>query len=527
MYTQHFGLTDAPFTIAPNPQYLYMSKRHRDALAHLLYGVNSDGGFILLTGEVGTGKTTLCRCLLEQVSADVETAFVLNPRVTANELLETICDEFSIAYPDNASLKILVDSLNDFLLNCHQEHRKAVLIIDEAQNLSRDLLEQLRLLTNLETNERKLLQIVLLGQPELLDMLAEQNLRQFSQRITARYHLEALNQPETMEYVRHRLTVADGDPSIFSNSALKKVYQLSSGIPRVINLICDRALLGAYAEDRKLVNSAIVNKAATEVLGAFRTRSHKQLGLATLLIFVSAIGIWASIEFGKPKLPDFPVPVVTTITSQSDPETAQLTVPAAAFQPVAGHDNITAAYHDLFAVWGTAFEDKQANPCDLASTIGLKCHQQQTPASELANLNRPAIITIDNQFFTLSSINDGRFTLIAGDKQVELAEDEFSARYSGDITLFWRMPPAYESPLKIKDTGAAVDWLAVQLSVIEGIEPELQTGFVYSESMEAKVRNFQVSVGILPNGIVDPLTWIHINNVEAISIPTLLHRDRS
>ena len=252
MYTEHFGLTEAPFSIAPNPQYLFMSRRHKDALAHLLYGIQSGGGFVLLTGEVGTGKTTLCRCLLEQIPEDVETAFVLNPLAgRGRALLATICDEFGISYANKASLKKLVDLLNAYLMETHSNHRKAVLIIDEAQNLSFELLEQLRLLTNLETNERKLLQIILLGQPELLEMLEDRQLRQLSQRIVARFHLEALNSSETEAYIVHRLAIAHGEPELFKRSAIKKIYRISAGIPRIINLICDRALLGTYAEHKR------------------------------------------------------------------------------------------------------------------------------------------------------------------------------------------------------------------------------------------------------------------------------------
>ena len=275
MYKHYFGLQDSPFSIAPNPQYLYMSTRHREALAHLLYGVKSDGGFILLTGEVGTGKTTVCRCLLAQIPSDVDIAMVLNPKQTALELLATICDEFNINYGTEASIKTLVDKLNLFLLDSHQAGRKAILIIDEAQNLAVDVLEQLRLLTNLETNQRKLLQIILLGQPELLSLLGQQELRQLSQRVTARFHLDALNSREVAEYIQHRITVAGGNQPLFTTASVRRIYRISGGIPRLINLICDRALLGAYVENQPRVNPAIVTKAAQEVLGQSDSRTSK------------------------------------------------------------------------------------------------------------------------------------------------------------------------------------------------------------------------------------------------------------
>ena len=262
MYNQYFGLRDSPFSIAPNPIFLYMSERHREALAHLLYGVRSQGGFILLTGEVGTGKTTVCRCLLEQLPEDVDVAFIINPKLSVDELLETICDEFHLVYEKNASRKLLVDAINDFLLESHRQNRRTVLIIDEAQNLAVDVLEQLRLLTNLETNERKLLQIILLGQPELQQLLAKQELRQLSQRVTARFHLQALSRAEVAEYVYHRLEVAGCKSELFPQAVINRIYRISEGIPRVINLICDRALLGAYSENKSQVSLSILTKSA-------------------------------------------------------------------------------------------------------------------------------------------------------------------------------------------------------------------------------------------------------------------------
>ena len=248
IYNDYFGLKESPFSIAPNPQYLYMSDRHREALAHLMYGIQGDGAFILLSGEVGTGKTTICRCLLEQIPNQVDTAFILNPKLTAAELLAAACDDLKIDYPENASIKVLTDQINAYLLEAHARDRRTVLIIDEAQNLSIEVLEQLRLLTNLETNQRKLLQIILLGQPELLGLLSRPELRQLSQRITARFYLDALNRDEISAYIKHRLVVAGAKGTFFPKPAIDRIYKISQGIPRIINLICDRSLLGTYSE---------------------------------------------------------------------------------------------------------------------------------------------------------------------------------------------------------------------------------------------------------------------------------------
>src|SRR6516162_8960782 len=267
MYLSFFGLNEKPFAITPDPRYLYLSERHAEALAHLLYGINEAGGFVQLTGEVGTGKTTIVRSLLAQTPKNAEIALILNPKMTAPEFLLTICEELGIGVPDSAlgSLKDLVDILSEYLLRAHAAGQRVVLVVDEAQNLSPEVLEQVRLLTNLETNTQKLLQIILIGQPELRELLARNELRQLAQRITGRYHLNPLTRDETVAYARHRLRVAGATNDIFTGGALSEVYRLSGGVPRVINVICDRALLGAYTQDRHRVTGALVRRGAQEV----------------------------------------------------------------------------------------------------------------------------------------------------------------------------------------------------------------------------------------------------------------------
>ena len=270
MYAQFFGLTQAPFSIAPDPRYLFMSERHREALAHLLYGLQGGGGFVLLSGEIGAGKTTVCRCFLEQVPANCNVAYIFNPKLTVTELLQSICAEFHIPLPavGPATVKDYLDPLNTFLLRTHALGQNNLLVIDEAQLLSAQVLEQLRLLTNLETSERKLLQIVLIGQPELRQLLARPELEQLAQRVIARFHLEALSAVETAQYIAHRLAVAGRSAaSPFDARALRLIYRRSRGVPRRINLLCDRALLGAYASGRAIVDRAIVKQAASEVFG--------------------------------------------------------------------------------------------------------------------------------------------------------------------------------------------------------------------------------------------------------------------
>ena len=298
MYSHHFGLTQDPFSIAPDPRYLFMSERHREALAHLLYGVagvgggaaphgaasGTGGGFVLLTGDIGTGKTTICRCFLEQIPAACHVAYIFNPKLTVTELLQSVCEEFHITAAAGASgasslsgvhgeasaptLKNYIDALNAFLLRSHAAGQSSVLIIDEAQNLSADVLEQLRLLTNLETNERKLLQIVLIGQPELRAMLERPQLEQLAQRVIARFHLDALTEAESAQYIGHRLGVAGHvGPLPFEAKALQRIHRRAHGVPRRLNLLCGRALLGAWANGLHRVNAVMVDKAAAEVFG--------------------------------------------------------------------------------------------------------------------------------------------------------------------------------------------------------------------------------------------------------------------
>ncbi|MFO7765558.1 MAG: AAA family ATPase [Pelovirga sp.] len=294
MYKEHFGLKEEPFSIAPDPQFLYMSEKHREALAHLLYGLKADSGFVLLTGEVGTGKTTVCRSLLGHIPEHSEVAFILNPKLSVIELLATICDELGVDYPPgNTSIKIFVDRLNLFLLDAHSRDKRTILIIDEAQNLSVAVLEQIRLLTNLETDKRKLLQVILLGQPELNRLLEQPELRQLSQRVTARYHLDPLTRRDLSAYLNHRLACAGVERPLFSRAAVNKLYCLSGGVPRLINLICDRALLGAYARGNHQVSPRLLAIAATEIFGKDQQRRSREKwifsGLLVVLIVIVAV----------------------------------------------------------------------------------------------------------------------------------------------------------------------------------------------------------------------------------------------
>jgi general secretion pathway protein A len=310
MYTSFFGLGEKPFAITPDPRYLFMSERHAEALAHLLYGVNEAGGFIQLTGEVGTGKTTIVRSLLERMPGHADVAVILNPQLTPLQFVLTICEELGIFVRDQdaASIKDLVDILNKRLLEAHAKGRRVVVIVDEAQNLSPETLEQVRLLTNLETASQKLLQIILIGQPELRAVLDRVELRQLAQRITGRYHLDPLSRTETAAYVNHRLKVAGANGDFFSSAALREVHRLSGGVPRIINVICDRALLGAFTQETHRISPPLVRDAASEVYGRpfsspwMKVLAGASVGVAALGLVVGGWLLLFQRDAGEPRL---------------------------------------------------------------------------------------------------------------------------------------------------------------------------------------------------------------------------------
>jgi len=527
MYDEFFGLKETPFSIAPDPRFLYMSERHREALAHLLYGIGTDGGFVLLSGEVGTGKTTISRCLLEQVPANANIAMVLNPKVIAGELLATICDELNIEYPQgNTSIKVFVDSINQYLLDTHAKGGKTVVLIEESQNLTPDVLEQLRLLTNLETRQRKLLQVIMIGQPELLELLSRPELRQLEQRVTARYHLMPLSAKDTADYVRHRLSVAGVKEPVFSPSILKKVHRLTGGIPRKINLLCDRAMLGAYTRNQRYVDKKILHRAAVEVFGKdvnvkqqSRSRWWLFTGIAAAVVLLVAALVYFGIEYQTGRKPA-PVAQIQEQHNLSQQSLQWLDSELAA-------DETATAYVSLFDEWHMAYPGGGVDPCQFAQDNGLACLSKKGDLKELIGLNRPAVVVLQNRddrlvYVTLSELDTDTVVLKSAKQQHRIALDDLIKRWTGDYTLLWRVPPHFSGSIKPGSEGPDVDWLASQLATILGMPMIADENVRYDYKLMKKVRAFQKRAGLESDGVAGTNTLIHINTATDHTVPQLV-----
>lgn len=535
MYSEYFGLTELPFSIAPDPRYLYMSDQHREALAHLVYGLHSDGGFVLLTGEVGTGKTTVCRCLLEQIPKNTDIAFVLNPKLSVEELLATICDELGIHYPEgNTSIKVFVDHINAHLLDAHAQGRKIVLILEEAQNLSIDVLEQVRLLTNLETNQCKLLQIIMLGQPELKEMLSRPELRQLAQRITARYHLSSLPKKEVAAYVNHRLAVAGTRSRLFPPSTIGKLFRLSGGIPRLINLLCDRALLGAYVQGQARVDKPTLSKAAHEVFGKTKAQGLQRKTFKWVLASLVLIGCVATLAMiyynHRTELSALITPTPVQQKSFSKPmiEQSQLSLlDWPADQPI--HRSKEMAYQSLLKQWDVIYNPDKGSACQQAQAQSIGCLKAQGSLSSLIHLNRPAVLKLfDDQgrefYALLTALRGQTAILVVGNETRTVDVKEIEKKWLGDYMMLWQMPPDYKGPIHPGQKGNVVQWLDRQLSLIQGRTTQPRKSLIFDETLVRQVKKFQLAKGLVPDGIVGPHTIIHLNTEVGSREPVLVDK---
>ena len=544
MYTSFFGLTEKPFAITPDPRYLYLSERHAEALAHLLYGINESGGFIQLTGEVGTGKTTVVRTLLSRVPHHADVAVILNPRVTPVEFLLTICEELGlgIADADRDSVKQMVDALNRRLLNAHAEGRRIIVLVDEAQNLSIDVLEQVRLLTNLETATQKLLQIILIGQPELRELLDRTDLRQLAQRITGRYHLQPLSREETKGYVRHRLRVAGATEEIFTPGALLELHRLSLGIPRVINVACDRALLGAYTQETKRITASLVRRAAGEVYG--RRFLPKWLGWAAGCLGAAALAgtlflgwqYWrhqspvlsasraiksAAATHSLPRAEPAPSPGAAGAAAAAPPPAPAPKLASVNALLQANETNTTdgAAFRRLLALWGTALSDER-DPCGQAAKAGLACLDQRGSWAQVRTLNRPAILTLTDDRgqrhrVVLSNLDDKTATLNLGEHNEKVSIDDLSRDWFGEFTVVWKPKTSHTRLLSLGMQGDEVRWLRRSLNALAGGASDPENADVYDQGLAIAVQNFQREHRLNVDGIAGVQTQVVLDTALA------------
>jgi general secretion pathway protein A len=564
MYLSHFSLNERPFSISPDPRFLFMSNRYREALAHLTYGVEDGGGFVLLTGEVGTGKTTVCRCLLQQLPDKTRLAFVLNPKLNSLELLATICDELKIDYPENCnSLKILTDKLSQYLLSCYEQDLSVVVMIDEAQNIATEVLEQIRLLTNLETNQKKLLQIILVGQPELQEKLAQRELRQLAQRITARYHLRPLNLKETMAYVLHRIRIAGSRKGLFTRKSIELLHAKTSGIPRLINTICDRALLATASRKKNLVNYRIMRDAIRDVMGVtahstnLKSRAKNNwlkwgvAGVSVALFFV--LSFWLgqiSNETIKTEVVEHKA-ANEEITSQQSIESGRLEKTTQQPDEAKGNKNNKQqspenlsisllekllanerwdlngnwSMQQLMALWQVDYSPlSDGSGCDFAASYGLVCRTVQGNWLQLRQFNRPAILKfsagLQGEFWgTLKSLSGLDATLIFGEREVTVRIDELSTIWTGEYQLLWQAPSGYSGDMRLGDQGEAIVWLSDKMKQL--VDTQLSASQDFSGPLYKALKTYQSQRNINADGIAGMQTILTINGETLVGIPQL------
>ncbi len=585
MYHSYFGIEEQVFSIAVNPRYMYMSAQHREALAHLLYGVNS-GGFVMLTGEVGTGKTTTIRCLLEQLPANADVAMIMNPASDELDLMRSICDEFGVEYDEQASsIKSLNDKLYAFLLENHSNGRNSIVLIDEAQLLRISTLEQIRLLTNLESHTQKMLQIILVGQPELNELLAKPALRQLSQRITARYHLRPLTQDETGAYIRHRLSVAGMPPGRdpFPASVVKKVHAISGGIPRLINILCDRMLLGAYSQESTSVDSAICKQATEEALGDPREKAFKSSRSlikpliyscsAVLVVLILAILIWL-LATREPEYRSGAAALDFSGVPESSLTSADNIQQASQQQVNTENSGLDSNRRDNLSGSAGEWGDQQTNdansgqikpttsvnakrplnklvtkqketavktllqhlgvdeqtaiyPCWLAAKRGLYCETlEATTWQDFLATNRPAVLTLNMPskhiaYATLIAMDENEATLLYEGKQHLISQDELGVLWTGEYVIIWQRPDLFKAAIGVGSTGPIVTWLAKAFAELDQQAAPLATNR-FNGPLERRVKLFQKQNGLIADGLAGLQTFLRLNEALGREQPLLV-----
>ncbi|OAN19034.1 general secretion pathway protein GspA [Photobacterium jeanii] len=549
MYKDFFGITEVPFSIVPSARFLYLSDRHREALTHLLNGLGDGGGFGLLTGEVGTGKTTVLRALIARLTQETQVAVILNPTLSAQELLASVCDELGLSYADNASYKVLMDTIYQHLLLNHSEGRQTLLLIDEAQHLMPDVLEQLRLLTNLETESRKLLKVVLIGQPELQQLLQQERLRQLAQRITSRYHLLALTPKEVAEYIQYRLRAVDCLFPVFDEPVALQIAQRTQGIPRLINLVCDKAMQLAYQHSQHQVTKTIAHQACDDVLSwhqpvADAAVSHSSAtGRGRSLVALGLGLAMAAGTFWAQQQPWFSIPGLPLVTHDgAAPATELATADESSAQPVhqalqkRSEKNLLSnaiavsrseqvAMQTLYQLWGYDTSLNQAN-CTTSQRLYLSCYQGKgKDLSGLTLINRPALVGMHSEqdgdyFAVLYHYSREQVELLLGGQRIAVSHAWFEQHWEGNYTLLWRPPLGSKASIRFGQRGERVDWLNQQLSQILG-EPVARHD-KFDQKLLDKLRRFQRAQNLAADGIAGPMTLMVIDAALNLPGPTLL-----
>ncbi len=532
MYQQFFGFSGFPFSIAPNPDVLYLSQSHGEALKTLQYGLNREGGFIMLTGEVGTGKTTLIRLLLQSLTKDgsinEKVAYILNPRLSEYDLLYSVAEELSLQVGKEQSIRDLIEAINEALLAAHGHGQKVILVIEEAQNLSPELLEMLRLLTNLETNNQKLLTIMLVGQSELLEMINSQQLRQLNQRIIARYHLQELSRTEVGRYLDYRLQQVGGHGKQISLRARWLLYSRAQGIPRVINLIADAAFIHAYRKHRDKVIARDVNYAANKL--NIGNRRYKGLWVLIALLLISS-GLWLYMQ----KTQDSPLEVnrQTTITSpqvtQSEP--SQKDKPIVEVEPVEGQ---LSPLQLLLAQWGYRLDEPLTwqNYCSINSHQ-LYCYEgKQETLDNLKQMNLPGIVTYIDSLGEVRQgvavgMDNNTITIALKNRRQTLSNIEFSNQWLRDIKLLRPNIPGFKAELSLNNSNKELlNWVQQRLKEAGVIDHVMITGGIYNQIIVDAVVRFQRNNNLDPDGVLGIKTLLAlIPERDKLTMPTLLVQD--